>query len=142
MDAGSQLLIALTTDNEQEAQGWKPDGLLYQDFLVMLRVYLGGGLRQNHSDHPDLLLAAPPLGEGRFWLGMNGVLGAEDEYLLTISRRPLRRNWAITPGCSPQTTTRKPTCYVQIQLRLRAGCYRCWHSAWQAAGDAERHRWH
>lgn len=41
MDASSQLLIALTTDNEQEAQGWKPDGLLYQDFLVMLRVYLG-----------------------------------------------------------------------------------------------------
>jgi type VI secretion system protein ImpH len=30
-----------STDNEQEAQGWKPDGLLYQDFLVMLRVYLG-----------------------------------------------------------------------------------------------------
>ncbi len=32
MDAGSQLLVALTTDNEQEAQGWKPDGLLYHDF--------------------------------------------------------------------------------------------------------------
>lgn len=41
MDAGSQLLIALATDNEQEAQGWKPDGQLYMDFLVMLRVYLG-----------------------------------------------------------------------------------------------------
>lgn len=46
MDAGSQLLVALTTDNEQEAQGWKPDGLLYQDFLVMLRVWLGWRLKQ------------------------------------------------------------------------------------------------
>jgi type VI secretion system protein ImpH len=51
MDAGSQLLIALTTDNEQEAQGWKPDGLLVSGFLVMLRVYLAGGLRPKSPDH-------------------------------------------------------------------------------------------
>ncbi|SUJ10153.1 type VI secretion system baseplate subunit TssG [Serratia marcescens] len=79
MDAGSQLRVALTTDNEQEVQGWKPDGLLYQDFLVMLRVYLGWRFKARITlTTSTRLLAAPPLGEGSFWLGMNGVLGAEE----------------------------------------------------------------
>lgn len=79
MDAASQLRIALTTDSELEAQGWKPDGLLYQDFLVMLRVYLGWRFKAKITltTHTRLLVA-PPLGEGPFWLGMNGVLGAEE----------------------------------------------------------------
>ncbi|MEK6329876.1 MAG: type VI secretion system baseplate subunit TssG [Pantoea dispersa] len=82
MDANSQLLIALFTDNEQESQGWKPDGLLYQDFLVMLRVYLGWRFKAKITlTTRTRLLVAPPLGEGPFWLGMNGVLGAQDEYL-------------------------------------------------------------
>ena len=82
MDASSQLLIALSTENEQESQGWKPDGLLYQDFLVMLRVYLGWRFKAKITlTTQTRLLAAPPLGEGPFWLGMNGVLGAEDEAL-------------------------------------------------------------
>ncbi|CAI2456050.1 type VI secretion system baseplate subunit TssG [Serratia liquefaciens] len=82
MDANSQLLIALTTDNDQEAQGWKPDGLLYQDFLVMLRVYLGWRFKAKiQLTVSTRLLAAPPLGEGTLWLGMNGVLGAEGETL-------------------------------------------------------------
>ena len=79
MDAGSQLLVALRTDNEQEAQGWKPDGLLYQDFLVMLRVYLGWRFKARITlTTRTQLLAVPPLGEEPFWLGMNGVLGAEE----------------------------------------------------------------
>ena len=79
MDAGSQLLVALRTDNEQEAQGWKPDGLLYQDFLVMLRVYLGWRFKARITlTTRTRLLAVPPLGEEPFWLGMNGVLGAEE----------------------------------------------------------------
>ena len=79
MDAGSQLLVALTTDNEQEAQGWKPDGLLYQDFLVMLRVWLGWRFKAKITlTTRTRLLAVPPLGEGPFWLGMNGVLGADE----------------------------------------------------------------
>ena len=82
MDANSQLLIALSTDNEQESQGWKPDGLLYQDFLVMLRVYLGWRFKAKITlTTRTRLLVAPPLGEGPFWLGMNGVLGAQDEDL-------------------------------------------------------------
>lgn len=82
IDANSQLLIALFTDNEQESQGWKPDGLLYQDFLVMLRVYLGWRFKAKITlTTRTRLLVAPPLGEGPFWLGMNGVLGAQDEDL-------------------------------------------------------------
>lgn len=82
MDANSQLLIALSTDNVQESQGWKPDGLLYQDFLVMLRVYLGWRFKAKITlTTQTRLLAVPPLGDGPFWLGMNGVLGAEDETL-------------------------------------------------------------
>ncbi|WP_162286789.1 type VI secretion system baseplate subunit TssG [Pantoea stewartii] len=80
MDANSQLLIALFTHNEQESQGWKPDGLLYQDFLVMLRVWLGWRFKAKITlTTSTRLLAAPPLGEGPLWLGMNGVLGAEDD---------------------------------------------------------------
>lgn len=80
MDANSQLLIALTTHNQQEFQGWKPDGLLYQDFLVMLRVYLGWRFKAKITlTTCTRLLAVPPLGESPFWLGMNGVLGAEGE---------------------------------------------------------------
>lgn len=80
MDAGSQLLIALATDNEQEAQGWKPDGQLYQDFLVMLQVYLGWRFKARMTLTTSVrLLAVPPLGENPFWLGMNGVLGAEGD---------------------------------------------------------------
>lgn len=82
MDASSQLLVALTTDNEQEARGWKPDGLLYHDFLVLLRVYLGWRFRARITlTTSTRLLTVPPLGEGPFWLGMNGVLGAEGDDL-------------------------------------------------------------
>jgi predicted component of type VI protein secretion system len=69
----------------------------------MLRVYLGWRFKAKITlTTRTRLLAAPPLGEGPFWLGMNGVLGAEDEGLRTISRRPLRQNWVITPGWSPR----------------------------------------
>ncbi|HAS1472211.1 TPA: type VI secretion system baseplate subunit TssG [Enterobacter bugandensis] len=82
MDASSQLLVALATENEQEAQGWKPDGQLYQDFLVMLRVYLGWRFKARITLTTSVrLLALPPLGESPFWLGMNGVLGVEGDTL-------------------------------------------------------------
>lgn len=48
----------------------------------MLRVYLGWRFKARITlTTATRLLAAPPLGEGSFWLGMNGVLGAEDEDL-------------------------------------------------------------
>ncbi len=66
MDASSQLLVALTTDNPAEAQGWKPDGPLFRDFLILLRVYLGWRFRANITlTAPTRLLAVPPLGTSR-----------------------------------------------------------------------------
>lgn len=101
MDANSQLLIALFTDDEQESQGWKPDGLLYQDFLVMLRVYLGWRFKAKITLTTQThLLAVPPLGEGPFWLGMNGVLGADQETLTDDI---------------PQTFTTELGCYTGLQ---------------------------
>ncbi|UIL50972.1 type VI secretion system baseplate subunit TssG [Pantoea agglomerans] len=101
MDANSQLMIALFTDDEQESQGWKPDGLLYQDFLVMLRVYLGWRFKAKITlTTQTRLLAVPPLGEGPFWLGMNGVLGADQETLTDDI---------------PQTFTTELGCYSGLQ---------------------------
>src|SRR5699024_613947 len=37
----SQVLIKLHTGNKDEAKGWLPDGSIYQDFMALLRVYLG-----------------------------------------------------------------------------------------------------
>lgn len=105
MDAGSQLLVALSTENEQEAQGWKPDGLLYQDFLVMLRVYLGWRFRARITlTLPTRMLGTPPLGDAPFWLGMNGVLGVESA----------GEDDALPAGI-PQTFTTELGCYHGLQ---------------------------
>ncbi|EJL88876.1 type VI secretion system baseplate subunit TssG [Pantoea sp. GM01] len=96
MDANSQLLIELQTACPDEAHRWLPDGQLYQDFLVMLRVYLGWRYRARIRLCLDTQLLAPPeLGDAPFWLGMTGVLGADK-------------------GCSdiPQTFTTELGCYA------------------------------
>ena len=80
MDVSSQLLIALATENEQEARSWKPDSLLFQDFLIMLRVYLGWRFKARITlTVSPRFLGMPPLGDEPLWLGINGVLGAEGE---------------------------------------------------------------
>ncbi|WP_313438125.1 type VI secretion system baseplate subunit TssG [Atlantibacter hermannii] len=80
MDVSSQLLIALATDNEQEARSWKPDSLLFQDFLIMLRVYSGWRFKARITlTVSTRFLGMPPLGDEPLWLGINGVLGAEGE---------------------------------------------------------------
>ncbi|EMG9309878.1 type VI secretion system baseplate subunit TssG [Proteus mirabilis] len=40
-DVNSQVLIQLQTDDKKESKGWLPDGSIYQDFMALLRVYLG-----------------------------------------------------------------------------------------------------
>ncbi len=83
----------------------------------MLRVYLGWRFKAKITlTTLTRLLAVPPLGEGSFWLGMNGAYwGRREERLQMISRKPLRRNWAITLACNLQTPQQgKPTCYVQV----------------------------
>ncbi|WP_312212391.1 type VI secretion system baseplate subunit TssG [Pseudescherichia sp.] len=79
-DISSQLLIALYTGNEEEAQGWLPGGQCYDDFLVLLRVYLGWRYKARiELTVPTQLLPAPVLDETPFILGMTGVLGMEGE---------------------------------------------------------------
>lgn len=41
IDVNSQVLIKLHTEEKAEAKGWLPDGSIYQDFMALLRVYLG-----------------------------------------------------------------------------------------------------
>ncbi|PKH18543.1 type VI secretion system baseplate subunit TssG [Enterobacterales bacterium CwR94] len=78
VDASSQLLITLRTDCADEARRWLPGGQLYQDFMVMLRVYLGWRYKARlRLTLPTPLLAVAPLGEEPLWLGMTGVLGVE-----------------------------------------------------------------
>lgn len=77
-EISSQLLIALYTDDLDEAQGWLPEGQIYEDFLVLLRVYLGWRYKARiQLTVPTQLLPAPVLGETPFLLGLTGVLGME-----------------------------------------------------------------
>lgn len=77
-EVSSQLLIALCTRDETEAKSWLPGGQSYDDFLVLLRVYLGWRYRARiELTLPTHLLPAPVLGETPFILGMTGVLGME-----------------------------------------------------------------
>ncbi|ECU9385922.1 type VI secretion system baseplate subunit TssG [Salmonella enterica subsp. enterica serovar Newport] len=79
-EVSSQLLIALYTVDPAEAQDWLPEGTIYEDFLVLLRVYLGWRYKALiRLTVPTLLLPAPVLGETPFRLGMSGVLGMEGE---------------------------------------------------------------
>ena len=108
MDTSSQLLIALMTGNTQEVQGWKPGGQLYQDFLVLLRVYLGWRFRARITLTTETrLLAVSPLGEDRLWLGMNGVLGVEGDDI---------------PDDIPQTFTTELGYYIGLEpVKLQQG---------------------
>lgn len=104
MDANSQLLIALSSDNAQEFHGWKPDGLLYQDFLVMLRVWLGWRFKAKITlTTTTRLLAVPSLGEEPFWLGMNGVLGAEEGRLVDDIPQAFTTELGYYTGLEPAT---------------------------------------
>lgn len=80
MDANSQLRIALHTGDAQEAKAWLPEGQLYRDFLVLLRVYLGWRYKARiELTTPLHLQPAPVLGDAAFLLGLTGMLGANDD---------------------------------------------------------------
>lgn len=79
-EVSSQLRVALFTRDETEAQAWLPGGQSYDDFLVLLRVYLGWRYKARiELTVPTQLLPAPVLGETPFILGMTGVLGMEGD---------------------------------------------------------------
>lgn len=78
-DANSQLLISLHTEDRDEAKEWLPDGSIYADFLVLLRVYLGWRYKAHiQLTVPTRLLPTPVLGDMPIRLGLTGVLGLDD----------------------------------------------------------------
>ncbi|QLK63535.1 type VI secretion system baseplate subunit TssG (plasmid) [Enterobacteriaceae bacterium Kacie_13] len=78
-DANSQLLISLHTSDPDEASEWLPDGQIYADYQVLLRVYLGWRYKACiQLTVPTHLLPAPVLGDSPIRLGLTGVLGLGD----------------------------------------------------------------
>ncbi|EJM63679.1 hypothetical protein PMI29_03324 [Pseudomonas sp. GM49] len=76
-DANSQLHLALFTRDQDEARGWLPDGQLYNDLLVLLRVYLGWRCTAKlQLSLPVRSLPQPVLGQAPILLGMTGMLGS------------------------------------------------------------------
>jgi type VI secretion system protein ImpH len=106
MDTSSQLLVDLTTDCDREAGSWMPGSQLYQDFMVMLRVYLGWRFKARiRLTVSTRLLPMPALGEAPFWLGMSGVLGVEEG--------------SPPDNDIPQTFTTELGCYSGLQPATR-----------------------
>lgn len=82
IDANSQLLISLQTADRDEAREWLPDGPLYTDFLVLLRVYLGWRYRACIQLTVATRLLPPlVLDEAPVRLGLTGVLGLDGDTL-------------------------------------------------------------
>lgn len=75
-DANSELRLALSTEDQEEARGWLPGGALRSDLLVLLRVYLGWRCTARlQLSLPVRCLAPAALGRAPVLLGMTAVLG-------------------------------------------------------------------
>ncbi len=75
-DANSQLLLALFTEDREEALGWLPGARLHGDLLALLRVYLGWRCTARlQLSLPTHCLPQPVLGRSPVLLGMTGLLG-------------------------------------------------------------------
>lgn len=80
-EACSRILLMLTTDNQEEAQGWLPGGQLHTDLMVLLRVYMGyrSDVRVRLTV-PVASLPEPRLGKRcGVQLGRTGVLGLKHD---------------------------------------------------------------
>jgi hypothetical protein len=101
-----------------------PEGLIYADFLVLLRVYLGWRYKACiQLTVPTQLLPAPVLGETPFILGMTGVLGMEgDECRRTCLRHSLLRQGATAvcrlPSHHKETDVLRTLLIKQLPLLL------------------------
>jgi type VI secretion system protein ImpH len=76
-DVNSRVRVALSTDDPDEAAGWRPDGQLYADLLALMRVYLGYRADARLTlTVPARLLPEPRLGgKSGVRLGRTGLLG-------------------------------------------------------------------
>jgi len=80
-EACSRILLMLSTNNREEAEGWLPGGQLHTDLMVLLRVYLGyrSDVRLRLTV-PVSLLPEPRLGQKRrIQLGRTGILGLKSD---------------------------------------------------------------
>ncbi|STU96434.1 type VI secretion protein [Klebsiella pneumoniae] len=101
MDASSQLLVALTTDNPAEAQGWKPDGPLFRTFSSCCGIPRLAIPGQHHPDRADPTAGCPAAGgravlaryERRAGRGWRARVRA-------IFLRPLPPSWVPIRACS------------------------------------------
>lgn len=75
LDASSQMLLELSTEDPSEARSWLPGGQLHSDLLVLLRVYLGWRCSARlHLSLPIDGLAPAALGAPSALLGMTAVM--------------------------------------------------------------------
>jgi len=75
-DANSELRLVLFTEDQEEARGWLPGGVLHSDLLVLLQVYLGWRCSARlQLSLPVRCLAPAALGRAPALLGMTAVLG-------------------------------------------------------------------
>jgi len=103
-DANSQLLISLYTQDRDEANDWLPDGPLYADFLVLLRVYLGWRYKACiQLTVPTCVLPAPILEDNPFRLGLTGVLGLDNEELAADMPAQFTVELGLYRGLTPAT---------------------------------------
>lgn len=87
-DGNSELLLALYTEDLDEARGWLPGGQLHRDLLVLLRVYLGWRCTARlRLSLPLASLPSPALGAAPLLLGMTSVLLPRGEAATLEQRR-------------------------------------------------------
>ena len=138
----------IDTDNADSLPPVLPLESGSQEAVVVLALPL---LRANGGNclKPDEM-AARPVRYRQRWQDVRNTFG-DDTRQIAVIRPELTLRFAYQDNsdyptdlydgtgllhwtAASNTTTRKPTCYVQILLKPRAGCYHCWHSAWQAVG--------
>lgn len=100
-DANSQLRLTLITEDAREVSGWLPGGQLYNDLLVLLRVYLGWRCTATlQLSLPVRNLPLSVLGHAPIRLGMTGVLGLGGKAWQTTEHDTLTINLGRYQGLS------------------------------------------
>ncbi|MDI2111749.1 type VI secretion system baseplate subunit TssG [Commensalibacter nepenthis] len=79
-DVNSQIALNLYTEDFEEAKSWLPGGVLFIDFLILLRVYLGWRYTAKiQLTVPKRVLPDAKLNKSQIQLGRTGILGLTKE---------------------------------------------------------------
>ncbi|MGG4678073.1 type VI secretion system baseplate subunit TssG [Providencia huashanensis] len=111
-DVNSQILIILQTNNLEEARNWLPDGLLYQDLMALLHVYLGSRVNARlNLKLPRKLLPNAALSTQSHQgvqLGRTAAMGTlspqtvRQEHIITLNLGRYQRLTTSSQNTSPQ----------------------------------------